>query len=311
LSAAIETRGLTRRFGSLTALDGVDYEVPGGAVSALIGPNGAGKTTLLSLLCGYLRPDSGAGRVLGLPLGDWARLKGRVGVYPQDASLDPRRTVWAELAFWAELSGLGRDAARSAARGALAQVGLGDRLSASCRGLSHGMARRAGIAGALMGSPDLVLLDEPTAGLDPRSAHEVRALLGRLQGATVVISSHNLGELQDLCDHAVILDHGKIVASGPLDTLTQRGAEVRIWCVGRPANLTPLERLPQVCSVKVDGDVLTVRFDTSDEASKEEALAGVLRRLLDEGARIREVRQGRTLEQRFLELTDRKATESS
>ncbi len=303
---AIETTGLTRRYGSLTALDAVQYCVPAGAISGLIGPNGAGKTTLLSLLCGYLRPNAGSGTILGAPLGDLPRLKGRLGVYPQDAALDHRRTVWAELTFWAELSGLGRDEAKSASRTALGQVGLGDRLGTSCAGLSHGMARRAGIAGALLGKPDLVLLDEPTAGLDPRSAHDVRTLVATIaeeQGATVVISSHNLTELQDLCDHAVILDHGHIVASGPLESLTHGGAEVRIQCVGRPANLAPVEKLPRVLSVEATDDLLTVRFDTSGDMPMEEPLAAVLSRLLEEGARIREVRQGRTLEQRFLELT--------
>lgn len=303
---AITTTGLTRRYGALTALDAVDYTVPVGVISGLIGPNGAGKTTLLSLLCGYLRPNAGDGAVLGAPLGALPGLKGRLGVYPQDASLDPRRTVWAELTFWGELSGLGRDEARGAARTALGQVGLGDRLSTACRGLSHGMARRAGIAGALLGKPELVLLDEPTAGLDPRSAHEVRSLVAQIaadHGATVVISSHNLTELQDLCDHAVILDHGKVVAAGALDSLTQRGGEVRIECVGTPANLAPLEKLPRVLSVEATDDLLTIRFDTSDDTPMEEPLAAVLARLLEEGARIREVRQGRTLEQRFLELT--------
>lgn len=305
-ASAISTKGLTRRYGALTALDGVDYEVPLGAVSGLIGPNGAGKTTLLSLLCGYLRPNSGAGQVLGAELGRLPGLKGRLGVYPQDAALDGRRTVWAELTFWAELSGHGGDEARAAARMALDRVGLGDRLATPCRGLSHGMARRAGIAGALIGEPELVLLDEPTAGLDPRSAHEVRTLVARIaaeQGATVVISSHNLGELQDLCDHAVILDHGRIVAAGGLDSLTRRGAEVRIECVGAPANLAPIENLPRVLQVEATGELLTIRFDTSDDTPMEEPLATVLARLLEEGARIREVRQGRTLEQRFLELT--------
>jgi ABC-type multidrug transport system ATPase subunit len=300
---AIDTRGLTRRYGSLMALDAVDYVVPKGTISGLIGPNGAGKTTLLSLLCGYLRPNAGGGDVLGAPLGDLAQLKGRLGVYPQDAQLDPRRTVWAELTFWGELSGLGRDEARSAARSALERVGLADRLSTRCKGLSHGMARRAGIAGALLGKPELVLLDEPTSGLDPRAAHEVRSLVGALEGATVVISSHNLAELQDLCGHAVILNHGKIVASGPLESLTNQGAEVRIECVGRPANLAPIEKIPRVLSVEATNGMLTIRFDTSGDTPMEEPLAEVLRRLLDEGARIREVRQGRTLEERFLELT--------
>jgi len=308
MTAAIRTEALTRRYGSLVANDQLDYVVPTGTVSALIGPNGAGKTTLLSLLTGYLRPSGGKGTILGRPLGDVARLKGRLGVYPQDAALDPRRTVGAQLTLWAELSGLGRREAQAEARRSLDRVGLGDRADEPAGRLSHGMARRAGIAGALLGSPDLVLLDEPTAGLDPRSAHEVRDLISGLRGrVTAVVSSHNLAELQAICDHATVLDHGRIVAQGPLDQLTRAGAEVRIVLTEPPPDVAPLLDLPRVIEARAEDDerTLLVEFDTTDGTPAEAPLADVLRHLLDAGTLVREIRRGRTLEQRFLELTKR------
>ena len=303
---AISTKGLTRRFGALVATDGVDYEVPTGTVSARSGPTGAGKTTRLSLLSGYLKPTAGSGTVLGRPMGDVAALKGRLGVYPQDAALDPRRPVVAQLALWAELSGLSRSQAVAEARRALDSVDLADRADDPAGRLSHGMARRAGLAGALLGSPDLVLLDEPTAGLDPRVGHEVRELIAGLRGrVTAVVSSHNLAELQAICDHATILDHGRIVAQGPLDELTRAGAEVRVELAGPPPDLAPLTALPRVLDAREgeEPEVLVVEFDTADGTPAEEPLAAVLRHLLDAGALVREVRRGRSLERRFLELT--------
>lgn len=305
---AVRTEALTRRYGALVANDALDYRVPAGSVSGLIGPNGAGKTTLLSLLTGYLRPSSGGGTVLGRPLGDVASLKGRLGVFPQDAALDPRRTVVAQLALWGELSGLARREAVAEARRSLESVGLAERADEPAGRLSHGMARRAGIAGALLGSPDLVLLDEPTAGLDPRSAHEIRKLVSGLRGrVTAVVSSHNLAELQAICDYATVLDRGRIVAQGPLDELTRAGAEVSVTLAEPFPDLAPLLSLPRVLAAGEGEDPreLVVEFDATAEAPVEEPLAGVLRALLDAGALIREVRRGRTLEQRFLELTRR------
>ena len=304
--AAIRTEALTRRFGSLVAVDAIEYEVPVGAVSALIGPNGAGKTTLLSMLCGWLKPSKGGGDVLGARLGDTSALKGRLGVYPQDASLQPRRKVVHQLALWGELSGMGRDEALSSARSSLSRVGLADKADHPAGTLSHGMARRAGIAAALLGKPDLLLLDEPTAGLDPRAAHDVREILAGLRGtATVVVSSHNLSELQSICSHATILDHGRIVAQGSLDELTRAGAEVCIQLAqsARDPDLASLRQLARVRAVELTKGVLTVRFDASEEVPVEEPLAEVLKALLGSGSLVAEVRRGRSLEQRFLELT--------
>lgn len=303
-SLAIETRVLTRRFGSLTAVDRVDYKVPKGCISGLIGPNGAGKTTLFSMLAGYLKPTEGGGEVLGLPLGH-PELRGRFSVLPQDARCPPQRRMIDLLTFWGELGGLGPNEARSAGHAVLHQVGLGDRADERAGNLSHGMAKRLGLAQAFLGQPELILLDEPTAGLDPRSAFEIRSVIASLRGrSTLVVSSHNLGELQDMCDHATILTQGRIVAQGPLEEITQADQEVRIGVRGEAPDLTALRSLREVAEVEPveEGTALLVRFSSSS-VHADEGTAVVLRSLLDHGTLVTSLSRGRSLEQRFLELT--------
>ncbi len=301
---AVKTQGLTRRFGRLTAVDRVDYQVPRGSVAALIGPNGAGKTTLISMLAGYLRPQEGQGELLGFPLGH-PELRGRFTVLPQDARLPPQRRCLELLAFWGELGGLGPAEALTAAREVLHAVGLGDRAEERAGNLSHGMAKRLGLAQAFLGQPELILLDEPTAGLDPRNAFEIRRLVGQLRGrATIIVSSHNLAELQSLCDHATILSKGRIVAQGPVEELTQADQEIRIEWAGKEPDLAALRGLRPVAEAEIveDATALLVRFSSS-EVTLDDGTAAVLRALLDGGTFVRGLSRGRSLEQRFLELT--------
>ena len=304
-SLAIETHGLTRRFGSLTAVDRVDYRVPNGSISGLIGPNGAGKTTLLSMLAAFIKPSEGRGTLLGWKLGR-PELRGRVTVLPQDAGFPPRRRVLDLIAFWGELAGLGPREAVAESRKVLDAVGLGDKTDARAGNLSHGMSKRLGLAQAFMGRPDLILLDEPTAGLDPRSAYEIRRIISGLQGrATVVVSSHNLAELQDLCDHATILSCGAIVAQGPLDEITRADEEVRIGFSGTapdPAKVTALAEVEEAALLPREAHTLIVRISSS-RVSADQGTAAVLRYLLDGGTLITSMSRGRSLEQRFLELT--------
>jgi ABC-type multidrug transport system ATPase subunit len=302
MSSAIETRGLTRRFGSLVAVQAVDYQVPAGSISGLIGPNGAGKTTLMSMLAGFLRPSEGEGKLMGLPLAS-AGLRGRFAMLPQDARFPPQRRTLDLLAFWGELSGLASLEAQASARRALEAVGLSEKAGARAGTLSHGQAKRLGLAQTLLGSPELILLDEPTSGLDPRSAHEVRQLIGAMRGrATVVISSHNLAELQSLCDHATILSRGKIVAAGPVEALTQADQEVFLVVSGR-VDLEALRALEAVAEAElVHDESLRVRFGSA-RVSLDQGTAAVLRHLLDRGHGIVSLSRGRSLEQRFLELT--------
>ena len=209
--ALIVCEKLARRYGRTRALDGVDLVVETGPPVALVGPNGAGKTTLLSLLSGFVRPSGGSVRVLGERPGS-AALAGRLAALPQDALFDPRLGIRRQLGVLAELQGFGRRAGRHEAERVLELVGLGEAGRLRPTALSHGMRKRAALAQALIGTPELVLLDEPTAGIDPENARTLRDLI--VDGAarcTFVVSSHNLDELERMCGSVVQLEAGRLV----------------------------------------------------------------------------------------------------
>ena len=210
-SALIVCDGLSRRYGRTRALDGLDLVVRAGAPIALVGPNGAGKTTLLSLLSGFVRPSGGSVRVLGERPGSTA-LSGRLAALPQDALFDPRLGVRRQLGVLAELQGFARRASRIEADRVLELVGLADAARLRPTALSHGMRKRVSLAQALLGAPELVLLDEPTAGIDPENARALRALI--VDGAarcTFLVSSHNLDELERMCGSVIQLEAGRLV----------------------------------------------------------------------------------------------------
>src|SRR5580700_1446753 len=231
--AAVRVVGLTKHFGSKTALDGVSLTVPAGAVFGLVGPNGAGKTTTFSILAGYLRPSSGSVEVLGFAPTAVDQLRARLGVLPQDALLPARDTVGEFLVHMAELQDLPHHKALEAVRQGLDDVAGRDWWGQRCGSLSHGMAKRVALAQAFLGEPDVVLLDEPTAGLDPRIAYEVRQLIKSRKGrSTLIVSSHNLQELEEVCDGAAILDRGRLVGSGSMAELTAATQEVRFKVPG-------------------------------------------------------------------------------
>ena len=299
---AIELSGVTRRFGAKVAVDAVSLSVEQGQVYGLIGPNGAGKTTTFSMMCGYLRPTGGHLRVMGVDPGVDGALKGRLGVLPQDAVLPGGWDVGELLIYWARLSGLPRPDVE--AREVLEKVGLAEAWTAESNALSHGMAKRVALAQALMGRPPLILLDEPTAGLDPRIAHQVRQLILGMRGQhTVVVSSHNLQELEQLCDAAAILDRGKLVQAGTIADITRQSAEFRVQ-IARGTVLVPeLQALPGVTSARMEGETLLhVRFD-GQAHQPEEVISRVVGHLLKTGVLILGVSRGQRLEERVLQLT--------
>ncbi|MBL4816506.1 MAG: ABC transporter ATP-binding protein [Shewanella sp.] len=206
----IKCENLSKSYGSKLALDGVTLELKPGAPIALVGPNGAGKTTLFSLLCGYMLPSHGKVTIMGEKPGS-RKLLGRVSSLPQDASLDPNLSLITQFTLFGTLQGLTKSQAKAEGLRVLSLVGLSDVVEQKPTALSHGMSKRASIAQALIGSPQLVLLDEPTAGLDPVNAKVVRELVKSLSSSiTFVISSHNLDELEKLCDQVLYLDQGKL-----------------------------------------------------------------------------------------------------
>ena len=305
MEPAIQIEGLTKRFGPTVAVNDATFTVPTGAVYALIGPNGAGKTTTFGILCGYLKADAGRATVLGKKAGDVAALKRRIGTLPQDALLPPGDRVGDALTFYARLMGMSHSAGAEEARSALTRVGMAEWWKVRAGALSHGMAKRVGLAQAFLGNPELVLLDEPTAGLDPKSAFQVRELIAAMRGQrTVVISSHNLHELEEMCDHAAILDRGRVVTAGTMSEITASVAEVRFLLASDQAPLDAVTALPCVAQASFDTArrTLFVSF-APGKAEAEDVIAEILKVLLDRKVKISGVAKGRKLEERLMQLT--------
>ncbi|RKH56642.1 ABC transporter ATP-binding protein [Corallococcus aberystwythensis] len=298
---AIQLTNVSKHFGPKVAVNKVNFQVQKGDVFGLIGPNGAGKTTTFSMMCGYLFPSEGSLQVMGVSPSTPGALKGRVGALPQDAVLPPGWEVGALLMYWARLSDLTQP--EHEARGALEKVGLMEAWKVQTQALSHGMAKRAAMAQALMGRPPLVLLDEPTAGLDPRIAAQVRQVIKDMKGTqTVVVSSHNLQELEELCDAAAILDKGSLAQAGTMSELTGQGAEFRVQIARGDVIIPEITSLTGVTDARMEGpDVLRVRFDGQAHKA-EEVISRTVGHLLQHQVLILGVSRGRRLEDRVLQL---------
>jgi len=211
--AAVSVHGLTKRYGRHTVVEGFDLELPAGVIAGFVGPNGAGKTTTMSMLLGLVRPSAGDGQVLGAPITAPAAYLPRVGAMIETPAFYPSLTARQNLRMFATVGG--HPAARIPA--VLDAVGLGDRCDDRYRTYSLGMKQRLGIAAALLGDPQLLILDEPANGLDPQGVHEMRGLVGSLShsGRTVLVSSHDLSELEQVCDWLVLIEGGRCRYQGP------------------------------------------------------------------------------------------------
>ena len=223
---AIEIAGLTKEFGSVRAVDDVSFRVDRGQVCGLLGPNGAGKTTTLRVLVGLLRPTAGAARMLGVTMTPSNPVLARVGTMIEHSDFVPFLTGLRNLqVHWQEAGG---DFATANVEEALAVAGLGNAVNRKVKTYSQGMRQRLGIARALLGRPEVLVLDEPTNGLDPGEMREVRDLLRRLAAhdVTVLLSSHLLAEVEQVCSHVVVMDRGRLVAAGTIDELTAAGGSV-------------------------------------------------------------------------------------
>ena len=219
VNPVIQTKGLGRRFGAVVALDNVDLEIPGGQIVGLVGPNGAGKTTLFSIVCGFLKPGSGTVNVLGQPPLS-PELQGRVSILPQDAPLQRGVSIKSQFAFFARLQGFSSQEAEREAERVLGDVDLLDKSNDGPDTLSHGMRKRATLAQAFIGSPELILLDEPTAGLDPNQVLEVRKTIKGL-GKTIFLSTHILQEVRKVADRILLIHQGRLVFSGTPEDLKE------------------------------------------------------------------------------------------
>jgi lipooligosaccharide transport system ATP-binding protein len=242
---AIRLRDVVKRYGAITAVDGLDLEVPEGTCVGLLGPNGAGKSTTMRLLTAQALPDEGELEVLGFRLpGESKMARAQCGVVPQLDNLDVTLTVEQNLLVFAHLYRIGRAERQAAIERALELAKLVDRRDTRVDKLSGGMRRRLLIARALVHRPRLVLLDEPTVGLDPQVRQELWALIDALrsEGTTILMSTHYIEEAQRLADTVLIMSHGKAVAAGPPAALVveHAGAEAR-EVYGPPARLAEVE----------------------------------------------------------------------
>ncbi len=243
--SAISVRGFVKRFGALTAVDGLDLDVPFGRCVGLLGPNGAGKSTTMKALTAQVIGDEGEIDVLGYRLpGDSKQARAEMGVVPQLDNLDVSLTVEQNLLVFAHLYRVGAGRRKAAIDRALGIANLTDRRGAKVDELSGGMRRRLLIARALLHEPRLILLDEPTVGLDPQVRQELWALIDRMrsEGVSILMSTHYIEEAERLCDSVTIMSHGKAVAVGPPRELIDKHAGSQaIEVYGSPTRLVEVE----------------------------------------------------------------------
>ena len=233
----VELAAVSKRYGQRTALDRVSLAIPPGAALGLLGPNGAGKTTTLRLLLGFTRPSEGEVSLRGRRPTEPASRLG-VAYLPERLTLPARMTVHGFLHLHGTLAGLGGAALLREIDAVLELTGLAGRAGDRLGGLSKGLAQRVGFAQALLGEPSLLLLDEPTSGLDPLGVRDARdwILAARARGASVLVSSHVLSEVERTCDHVAILNEGRVAAQGPLAEVLREGESLEdafVRCVRR------------------------------------------------------------------------------
>ena len=304
---AIETRALTRRFGAQTAVSSIDLAVPRGSVFGFLGPNGSGKTTTIRMIVGLIQPTSGESFVLGEPMPhSWRSVLPRVGALVEGPAFAPYLSGAANLfRFDAADRDSDRQSRRSRVEAALARVGLSHAAGKQVKAYSLGMKQRLGLANAMLRPRELLILDEPTNGLDPQGTREVRSLIRSFaaDGTTVFVSSHLLAEIEQLCSHAAVMSAGAIVAQGTLDDL--RGPDATTVIVRTP-DVEPALRVLREAGLRpsaVDGEGGDPQLTAAIDRVVHDA-DGLVVALVAAGVRVRGFALIEpTLEERFVELT--------
>ncbi len=307
MDSALRIKGLRKSYRGRVALDGLNLNIPQGAIAAIVGANGAGKTTTFSLIGGYFKSDAGSIDVQGLPLKKYRSMGGVIGMLPQDVLLFETRSVKRQLLLFAHLQGFWGSGARAEVQRVLGLVGLLERERDNVSALSHGMKVRLGVAQALIGTPPLVILDEPTAGLDPQMVANFRSMVRSLKGSTtLLISSHDLSELEQVCDYLCIIDHGKLVKEGPLgEVLTKKPRVlVRVNRDTIPNDTVPIQEmsdaLPEFKFHEKSPGVFIVESEQASVSVSEINLK-VLGWLMSHGIGVLEVHSQRSLEEAYLD----------
>jgi ABC-2 type transport system ATP-binding protein len=291
MDTVIETRALTKAYGAVKALDGLTLSIPRGGVYGVLGPNGAGKSTLFRTLLGLIRPTEGEASVMGGRIGDPASMR-RMGSMIETPRFPPFMTARQVLEWLGRAHG---GVARTDIVAWLERVGLSEAADRKVRGFSVGMLQRLGVAAALMTKPDLVILDEPTSGMDPPGIQEMRALIRSLadhDGVTVILASHQLQEVQRVCDRVAIFNRGRVVAEGRVSDLTASGERLRL-------SATPLARVLTVLGdrASLDGDAVLAAIPRHEGPA-------AIRALVEAGVEIEEARWiGADLEAVFMTET--------
>src|SRR2546421_11940753 len=250
--SVVRTEKLTKRFGALTAVDGIDLDVREGEVFGFLGPNGAGKTTTLRLLCALIAPTSGTAEIAGSRLGrDDAKIRAAVGILTEQPGLYERQSAWDNLVFYATLYGLPGSVAKAQAERYLRLMGLWDRRTEAVVTFSRGMKQKMAIARAAMHEPRVLFLDEPTTGLDPDAAKTVREFIVALrgEGRTVFLCTHNLDEADRLCDRIAFFRHRVIRIAAPDELRAElygRSTEIRLLPSPRAEDLARVKAIPGV-----------------------------------------------------------------
>ncbi|HEX7747081.1 MAG TPA: ATP-binding cassette domain-containing protein [Micromonosporaceae bacterium] len=313
MSYAIQADGLVKRFGATTALAGVDLAVQTGTVFGLLGPNGAGKTTAVRVLATLLRPDAGSARVGGYDvLRDAHQVRQLIGLTGQYASVDETLTGTENLLLIGRLLGLPKAAAKARARELLADFHLSDAADRATKTYSGGMRRRLDLAASLVGRPQLLFLDEPTTGLDPRSRNElwgiVRELVGT--GVTVLLTTQYLDEADQLADEIAVVDHGRVIAQGaPEELKLKTGGQALTVRPADPADLgTVISIMAEVAGAEPEINQTAVTVPAIDDA----VLPAAVRRLDRAQIRVAELSlRGSTLDEVFLTLTGHRAEDDN
>jgi ABC-2 type transport system ATP-binding protein len=264
----IETKNLTKNYGNLTAVDDLSLTIQAGDIFGFIGPNGAGKTTTMRILVTLLEPTRGKAFIDGLDVGkEGKKVRRRVGYMPDFMGVYDDLKVFEYLEFFAAAFGIDRKKRKSIVDGVLELTDLQSKQAATVDSLSRGMQQRLGLARVLIHDPKVLILDEPASGLDPRARIEIRELLRELKrmGKTIMISSHILSELEEICDHVGIIEHGQLVFSGTLEEIRPRlgiHSKVRVRVADRQDKAVELlSALPQIHHVQALGDDIAVSFN--------------------------------------------------
>ena len=297
MSTVLQTRGLTKHFGPVRAVDGVDLMVRRGEVFGFLGPNGSGKTTTIGMLLGLIHPTAGTAELFGETISpERTQPLRRVGSLVGAPGLVPYLSGRQNLQLLARLQPQAQNGRVDAV---LNQTGLSGAARRKAKGYSTGMKQRLGLAAALLHRPELLILDEPTNGLDPAGMREVRDLVGSLaaQGVTVFLSSHLLHEVEQICDRVAVLNKGKVVAQGTVGELLSKEPVLRVRVASPQAAVEVLRSLPEVSHLSTNGTYVEVRGPRPEV---------VIAHLVDCGLVPREVREERPdLESLYLHLTGR------